>query len=465
MVVRIGSPGPDELIGTSDPDTLRGFDGADELIAGDGDDLLDGGTGDDVLRAGTGNDTVYGGAGNDRLFADAGIDSLYGGADDDAMLLNDINYGGLTTAYGGTGNDTFSLFEMSGATITGGSGLDMLGLYCVTTTDLFVDFSAGVITKAGAFDGGVSYVGVERLSVLTYGGDDTVLGGVYDDVLNVGGGANEVNAKAGNDHVYYVPDTANILRGGAGVDILTVNTLDNTLYFIVDGLDGSVDDGQLSLIIGFEIYEAFGDVNNDIAAFASGNDSFKGNLGDDTVFGRDGDDLLWGQRGNDSLSGGDGNDSLTGDQGDDTFEGGSGNDRIGGGNGLDLIDAGDGDDRIVLYLGADSVTGGAGRDSFLFVRDQTDQHRLTDFTSGTDRLVFSTLLLPGAPSAGRLDPSRLSLDAASGPDGQFVLTYDAGTDTSLLQWDANGDDPAGTALGLASFTGQPTLTADDIWIV
>ena len=100
------------------------------------------------------------------------------------------------------------------------------------------------------------------------------MGGDLDDRIHVSSGANIVQAKAGNDYVSYFYGGANRLDGGAGEDTLTVVTTDYNLYFIVNVSDGSVDDGQLSIISGFEHYEAIGGNFDDIASFDGGNDSF-----------------------------------------------------------------------------------------------------------------------------------------------------------------------------------------------
>ncbi|MEO8244218.1 MAG: hypothetical protein ABI832_18085 [bacterium] len=244
-----------------------------------------------------------------------------------------------------------------------------------------------------------------------------------------------------------------------------MTSTDNVLYFIVNRPADTVDDGQLSVIRGFETYEAYGGAFNDIASFDRGADMFDGHDGNDTAFGALGYDTLYGGIGADSLNGGNGADLLFGGNQNDTLHGGHGNDTLDGGRGSDVIDGGTGRDRILLFLGDDTVTGGEGNDSFVFNRTQTGVHTITDFTSGADRLMFNDVLLQFGPATGGLDPTRFTIGAAVGSQAQFVLTYDAGADISTLLWDPNGDNPAGGTYAVARFDGQVDIAASDILII
>ena len=161
----------------------------------------------------------------------------------------------------------------------------------------------------------MTFSSFERLEVVTGLGDDTVLGGALDDWLSVGSGANSVNAKAGNDTVTYVARDANTLRGGEGDDTLVVSSGTSNLYFILDPFDGSVDDGSLSDILGFEHFVAIGSEFDDVTSFGAGRDVFNGAAGRDSSVGRDGADMLSGESGADSLEGGSGRDTLLGGSG------------------------------------------------------------------------------------------------------------------------------------------------------
>lgn len=125
---------------------------------------------------------------------------------------------------------------------------------------------------------------------------ESFIGGVADDIVDAGAGADTVIGGLGWD----------VINGGAGADILRGN---------------------------------------------DGNDEISGDFGRDMIFGGDGDDML---------NGGDGQDDIFGGQGDDMIEGGAGDDMFLfiGGDGRDIIRdfelRGDDDTVVVDVEGFDS---------------------------------------------------------------------------------------------------------------
>jgi Ca2+-binding RTX toxin-like protein len=111
----LGEAGDDSLSGHSGNDSLDGGTGADSLLGGEGADTLSGGVGNDWLAGGYGDDRMSGGAGSDTLDGGAGNDWLSGLAgetgDLDADFLN-----------GGAGNDT--MVVGAGDHASGGEGDD-----------------------------------------------------------------------------------------------------------------------------------------------------------------------------------------------------------------------------------------------------------------------------------------------------------------------------------------------------
>ena len=465
MAIITGTTDPDPLNGTVFGDTIFGLAGDDTIQAVFGDDSVVAGGGNDEVYGDLGNDTLFGGLGNDTLYSGGDADWIYGGADNDVIQANDLTFGGFGRAWGGSGDDTIIVSSAQGAIVRGGSGIDTFVVYTLSPEAAFVDFDNRLLDDNGASSPGVTFTEMEKLVLWSGVGDDTILGGDLDDRIHVSSGANIVQAKAGNDYVSYFYGGANRLDGGAGEDTLTVVTTDYNLYFIVNVSDGSVDDGQLSIISGFEHYEAIGGNFDDIASFDAGNDSFFGGSGADTALGAGGTDEFFGGKGNDSFFGGTGGDRLVGGSGDDTLLAGDGDDRLGGGTGADLIDAGAGNDRISFYLGADTVTGGSGNDVFLFNRNQWDAPTITDFETGIDRLTVTGLYVQFGPAPGSLDPALLSFGTATGPQAQFVLDYSAVGDVTTLLWDPNGSVPSGGAYLMCRFVGNISLTADDFLIV
>lgn len=159
------------------------------------------------------------------------------------------------------------------------------------------------------------------LMTLALGGNDQIWGGIYDDWINGGNGADAIIALDGNDSVY----------GGAGNDDVNGNKGNDKVY----GDDGAdwVRGGQGADTI-------LGDAGND--------PHVNGNLGDDIVLGMDGNDTVYGGQGDDGVGGGNGDDRVSGDLGNDAVSGGKGTDFLIGGAGADgfFFELGDGLDGI-----------------------------------------------------------------------------------------------------------------------
>lgn len=430
----------DLVLGGPGDETLYGYAGNDTIHALQGADLLYGGVGDDSLHSGSGDDTVYGAAGNDNLVNDGGNDLMYGGLGDDRFWLGDVVYGSSGTAWGGDGDDSFVVTTTG--TIYGGTGTDTLVLawgYASQNHAVTLDFAAALASSTNGL--AMTWRGIERLMLTTSNAADTLFGGGGDDQFTVGAGHNFVNAGAGNDTVSYSITGPNTLQGGAGDDVLLVQNLNSPLYFIIDGLTGAVDDGNLSRITGFERYDARGTAFDDIASLGTGNDTFRGDWGNDTGFGAAGNDLLFGQRHDDSLYGGGGH---------DTLYGGRHADRLFGGTGRDIVNGG---------AGQDTLTGGAGGDYFVFGTAEDSADLITDFTSGEDVLRFSNATLgPLGPGPGRLSADEFQLGGDARTPGIFVLTYNATLNQSELLWTSNGFG----AFLMLRLEGNVTMTASDI---
>lgn len=464
MSVIPGSSSPETLLGTPGDDLITAYQGNDVVYAFGGVDTVYGGAGNDSLTGGTGNDLLFGESGDDTLVSSGDTDQMFGGIGNDLLFVNDINYDGQSTAFGGKGDDTLALFDITGGHADGGDGIDLVLLSTQQQTDLYVDLATQTLDGHGTY-AHVSFTSMERLQILATAGNDTILAGDYADRIMAGGGHNLVDARGGDDFVSYVARDANTLEGGAGNDVLSVSSGNSSLYFIVSGSDGRVDDGGLSVITGFESYAAYGGQFADIAAFSGGNDTFRGARGEDTAYGLDGRDILCGQQGYDLLYAGAGRDDVYGGSGNDSLYGGDGSDFLGGGAGADLVFGGAGDDRIRFYQTDDTVTGGDGADVFLFTLPQAGSETVTDFASGTDHLRFTGAYVAADLHSGPLNASQLSLDDPVGSTGQFVQSYDSGSDTTTLRWFPHGSDVNGGVTTYVTFLGHVTLTVDDFQVI
>lgn len=151
---------------------------------------------------------------------------------------------------------------------------------------------------------------------------------------------------------------------------------------------------NIAIAFGVTIENATGGLGNDalygnsvrnMLFGGAGNDSLYGYGGNDFLSGGDGNDYLWSGTGNDSALGGAGNDFLSGDADQDNLIGGTGNDWILGGSGNDAL-TGD--------AGNDTLSGGIGGDRFTyqtyrpFTTTDLGIDTITDFTSGTDKIVL-----------------------------------------------------------------------------
>jgi len=188
------------------------------------------------------------------------------------------------------------------------------------------------------------------------------------------------------------------------------------------------------------------------------NDTLNGGPDNDTLNGGDGNDSLNGGNGDDSLIGGNGNDILNGLSGSDTLIGGDGSDTLNGGAGTDSLIGGDGDDSLIGGVGTDTLTGGAGADRFAYTANNQGVDTITDFTiADGDLLAFTSAQFGGLP-LGTLALNQLA--AAENGTARFI--YNAGT--GLLQYDTNLA-AAGGLVGIATLTGTPAITNNQIVIV
>lgn len=263
----------------------------------------------------------------------------------------------------------------------------------------------------------------EMNEVWGHGGDDDIAGGKQADTIRGGKGSDYVWAGGGDDVVF--GDTGNDkLYGTEGGDTIR----------------GGEGDDWVS-----------GGKGNDIAAGGKGNDTVNGNSGDDIMLGGSGNDTIRGSSGNDWLDGGRGNDNVFGGSGDDTVLVSSGTDVYSGGSGSDVLDfsrivgsinvdlskssatfgsggkvttdkvkgfevivgndaaghyqgadksstwfiGGDAGDWFRGKGGSDKLTGGAGADTFAYLKKDTaggGVDTITDFQVGVDRLDMRDFL-------------------------------------------------------------------------
>ncbi|MBC1280729.1 calcium-binding protein [Nostoc sp. UCD121] len=422
-------------------------------------DLIVGSNGNDTLSVGViGNDTLDGGTGDDLLNvlgydpnATSGITSTFNPSTKVGSIsvdTNRINYKNIERLniidsqyndyiVGTNGNDTIN--ESSGGgndTVDGGMGEDLLsfGNAAGKTTSTFnATTNTGVIT-AGTSQ--VSYKNIEKLTIIGSSFDDLIVGSNGNDTLYGGG--------IGND----------TLKGGAGNDSLSgENSLGNSLL--------SGDDGNDSLSVSGDVFIYRGEA---FVNFVSGNNTLNGGAGDDNLVTQfsDGNNLLVGGSGNDSLfafdpsslyvsygvdgisgdntlNGGAGNDYLnvSNSSGDNTLNGGDGNDILtaSGATGKNTLKGGNGNDTLIGGKGNDSLIGKSGTDTFVFNSFNEGSDRIFDFHTANEVIQVSAFGFGGGLSAGILSASQLKIGTSANTSEERFIYNSA---TGGLFFDTDG---------------------------
>ncbi len=233
--------------------------------------------------------------------------TLSGGAGDDTLI-------------GGSGNDTFFFVAdtaLGTDTITGNGGKDTLDF---SATLAGVTVNLATVGASQTVNGNLKLVlsALDIENVTGGAGVDALTGNSLDNVI-IGGASNDtLTGGTGSDTYRFNADTA------LGTDTIIENSADageDTLDFSLTTLftinldmaltTAQVINGNLSIILtggGFE--NAMGGALND---------DLKGNSLANKLYGMGGDDKLFGAQGDDYLDGGDGTDTLDGGEGTDSI--------------------------------------------------------------------------------------------------------------------------------------------------
>ena len=227
-----------------------------------------------------------------------------------------------------------------------------------------------------------------------------------------------------------------------------------------------------------------------------------GNSNDNTIHGNSANNLLNGGLGGDTMAGGGGNDTYVVDSTADriiesansgtdlvqasvsysladlpaiedltltgtaatTGTGNSLNNLITGNSAANMITGQDGNDTLAGGAGTDTLTGGGGVDTFRFDTTPGSSNRdlITDFASGTDKLLFSKTVYAGfSSSAKTITSSQLrtgdGVATAITTTQRFLYDSSAG----ILRYDRDGSGTTYGALDVAILAGNPLLNASD----
>ncbi len=456
-----------------------------QLSGGDGDDTIYGGYGLDVIYGGRGSDLLFGGDGNDRLYPEQLHLTFTGQLPPGTMTPN------VDHVFAEAGDDYVAIFQPGEYLLDGGTGFDQLDIQLASYVEsgLVMDLSAMWAGGSGSIWNGI-VTGFERvgadlgLGIDVLGGskfsDSITIGAGYlqalrlygfegDDLLNSGGGNDEIFGGQGADQIF----------GGGGDDVLFIDMADTVIAGgagydrIVIASSGALA-ASLSAIEAIELQVA--DISLTVTQLTTGFAANTALFGTGTITvnmtpglalaipgmalqaGADVGFVINGTSGGDTIKA-----SLTASS---TISSGDGGDQIRGGNLVDTINGGNGNDKILSLGGADSLTGGAGADQFryLFAGDSgtgANADRITDFLSGTDRLNFA--LLDADPvAAGRQALTYIST-AAFIATGTAQVRYGVSGADLLVQVDLDGNGSADMEIVLLGASGQ-TLTSGDFML-
>jgi Ca2+-binding RTX toxin-like protein len=290
------------------PATILGGAGNDTLIGGEAADSISGGFGNDLIAGAIGNDIIDGDAGRDTIAGNAGDDLLRGGNGHDRILADDL----ADTVQGGGGFDLILSPHNSPAAQSGieatttaatldtlpefGYARGVLTVFGTRRADI-ITFNSAFLRPAGTFAVNVNNRAIsdidaaliKKIVVLAKAGDDIVQAGP--------------ESLASGFTPEFVPFTIPMeVDGDEGNDTIIGGWAD-------DILNGGQDDDEIAGALGDDV------INGGI-----GNDTIRGNDGEDSIVGRDGNDSINGGPGNDTVIGDTGNDQLFGGPGADTFE-------------------------------------------------------------------------------------------------------------------------------------------------
>lgn len=185
----------------------------------------------------------------------------------------------------------------------------------------------------------------------------------------------------------------------------------------------------------------------------------------EVAIGGDGNDRIRGNEADNLLTGGRGNDRLVGRQGRDRLLGGAGNDRLYGGSDRDRLLGNSGNDILQGRAGDDLLTGGTGRDRFVLNAPGSGVDRVTDFVSGTDKIVLNKAAFTNLMSSVGTGFSQVGEFASVSSRGAIatqsaLIVYNEST--GQVFYNANGRAPGlGGGRAVAVLSGAPTLTAND----
>ena len=478
-----GSMYDDMLSGSRGDNMMWGLGGNDELFGDKGDDTLSGGMGDDDLDGGDGDDTLEGGY---------GADTLTGGEDDDrasyasSMMGVTVRLHSRQVSGGDAEGDEWGDMVTIDYTLPDEDG-DMQE-FTETVPDI-VNLTGSNMADVLAGDSRANDInglgGDDKIYGGPGGGDDTLRGGMGDDMIFGGHGVDKLHGDAGDDMLVGGPG-ADEFYGGAGSDMFYADNADT----IINGwLADQVDDTDTANID--ESMESQVDpMTVDTVSFARLEDGVTKTLGAggitnveniigtddvDSLTGEDGvPNVINGLDGADTLSGGTGTDpgdtvsyedsdkgvTVTVDadgstsprgghaQGDTitNFENATGSnhdDNLNGDEGPNTLKGLAGEDELIGGTGSDIIEGGAGADELDGGTSTTSAGDNADDGADTEP---DTLSYASSDAAVHVDLATLTFSGGHAQDDEIEVERDAYDPDGPEQADGTGEmDPVDVA--------------------
>ncbi|MEU4691854.1 calcium-binding protein [Actinoplanes sp. NPDC023714] len=227
-------------------------------------------------------------------------------------------------------------------------------------------------------------------------GDDRVMGEIGNDHVYGGSGADQISGDVGVDKLY----------GGAGGDWIDATEWDHASPDYYSGGSGpdwiSYASYQVGVVLDADGVKGDDGARGERDTIAADVEDIRGGAGNDVIAGTPGPNFLYGGPGNDTLRGGAGDDDLEGEEGRDRLEGGSGNDEL------------TGDHPYASKFEGDTMLGGSGWDWVDYVLRTTGVVVDLDGAVGDD----------GQP--GEKDTVGADVEQVTGGDGDDRITGNGG---------------------------------------
>ena len=177
-----------------------------------------------------GNSNVNGGGGTDSLTVDLSTSTgyyqygywygptssgyVYDYGSGQSVYISNIE---VLTILFGSGDSEFSIYNNAVVSFNGGAGTDyFLGDFSTSTANISFTLNETAGTTSTFVNQGTTLTNVERISVSTGSGNDSITGGALADTIRVGTGTNSVSGGAGNDTIY--SSGVDTINGGADYD-------------------------------------------------------------------------------------------------------------------------------------------------------------------------------------------------------------------------------------------------------